>query len=67
MGRTLLDDALETAARDRQRKREREEEVLLAKLKAHNDYIDSLVRLNDDQLRVRGVYVPKRKKQQRRK
>ena len=65
MARTLLDDALEATARDRQHKREREEEVLLAKLRAHNDYIDNLVRMNDDELRARGVFVPKRKKQRR--
>jgi hypothetical protein len=35
--RTILDDAFEAADRDRQRKRERAEEDLLARLKAHND------------------------------
>ena len=63
--RTILDDALEATERDRQRKREREQEKLLEKLRAHNAYIDSLMRMNDDELHKRGVYVPRRKKRRK--
>ena len=63
--RTLSDDWEDAAERDRQRRRDQEQDRLLEKFRAHNEDIDSLMRMNDNELRKHGVYVPRRKKRRK--